>query len=457
MSMQAIHAEVLMLTLLRRLSSHRGFWRYLENTSWPVLEKAMRILLGISVGVWVARYLGPLDFGMFSYVESFIGIFMVFVHLGLDSIVLRETVKEEVHRDNLLGSAFVLKISGAISGMLLIGLFVYAGDIVHPLRGLIFLASLSLLFEACDVANAYFQGKVLFKYSAFSNITALVLVSSIKIVLILAGSPLIYFVATMALDSLLAVSLLLYYYARRASSPLRWRFRGERAISLLKDSWPLFLSSVATSIYTKMDQIMLRGFLDDHAVGIYAAATKVSSSCGFVSYIITTSLLPAVVASKMRGEKEYRFRLQKLYDFMLLLFIVISIIIIFMSDFIIDTLYGEAFALSTPILAVHIVCTLFTSAFSVQNGWFVTEGLQRYALLFQIVCALSNMAFNALLINSYGIIGAAYGTLLAYGFTLVFAGVFIAPMRPSFMMILKSYGHILTLRFLRKDYYGPTS
>ena len=103
-----------MLTKTKQLLRHSGFQKYFKNTSWLLGEKMLRLIAGLFIGVWVSRYLGPARFGLFSYVQSFVALFAVIATLGLDSIIVRELVKDESKRDVLLGTAFVLKLIGAI-------------------------------------------------------------------------------------------------------------------------------------------------------------------------------------------------------------------------------------------------------------------------------------------------------------------------------------------------------
>jgi len=66
------------------------------------------MVVGLFVGVWVARYLGPDSFGLLSYAMAFVGLFVSISTLGLDGIVIRELVKDESKRDKLIGTAFWL-------------------------------------------------------------------------------------------------------------------------------------------------------------------------------------------------------------------------------------------------------------------------------------------------------------------------------------------------------------
>ena len=91
-----------MLKNLKRLfdsaTAHQGFRRYFANTSWMFAEQILRMIAGLLVGIWVARYLGPEQFGVFSYAIAFAAIFGSIAKLGLDGIVVRDLVREPDQR-----------------------------------------------------------------------------------------------------------------------------------------------------------------------------------------------------------------------------------------------------------------------------------------------------------------------------------------------------------------------
>lgn len=88
--------------------------KYAKNTSWLMGEKILRMFMGLFVGIWVARYLGPEQFGLLSYAQSFVFLFTAIATLGLDSIVVRELVRNGSQRDILLGTSFALKLAGSL-------------------------------------------------------------------------------------------------------------------------------------------------------------------------------------------------------------------------------------------------------------------------------------------------------------------------------------------------------
>jgi O-antigen/teichoic acid export membrane protein len=105
---------------INSLINNQGAMMYLKNTSWLLFEKILKITAGLFIGIWVARYLGPEDFGEFSFALSFVGLFVALATLGLDGIVIRNLVNNQNQRNQILGSAFFLKFIGSILVLLLI-------------------------------------------------------------------------------------------------------------------------------------------------------------------------------------------------------------------------------------------------------------------------------------------------------------------------------------------------
>ncbi|MFN7659915.1 MAG: oligosaccharide flippase family protein, partial [Dolichospermum sp.] len=59
----------------------------IANTGWLFADRILRMGVGLFVGVWVARYLGVQQFGVFNYATAFVALFSTLSTLGLDAIV----------------------------------------------------------------------------------------------------------------------------------------------------------------------------------------------------------------------------------------------------------------------------------------------------------------------------------------------------------------------------------
>jgi PST family polysaccharide transporter len=140
------------------------------------------------------------------------------------------------------------------------------------------------------------------------------------------------------------------------------------------------LSGLAIVIYMKIDLIMLGLMLGDEAVGIYSAATQISEIWYFIPMTIMASVFPAIIDAKKQGEIIYYERLQRLYDLMVWLSVLIAIPMTFIAAPLITLLYGNAYEEAGKVLAIHIWASVFVFLGVASSQWFIAENRQILSL-----------------------------------------------------------------------------
>lgn len=423
---------------ITQIFKHSGFKRYAANTSWLVGEKVLRMIVGLFVGVWVARYLGPDKFGLLNYALSFVGLFTAISTLGLDGIVVRELVKDDSKRDVLLGTAFGLKLIGSFGVLLVLAIAVNFTSNDTFANILIFIIASSTIFQSFNVIDFYFQSKVLSRYVAYANIISLSLSSIIKIALILNEAPLIYFAAIVVFDNAILALGFIYFFHHNKLSIRNWSFKWSEVKSLLKDSWPLVWSSIAIMIYVKVDQVMIKEMLDNEAVGQYAAAVRLSEMWYFIPMMITSSLFPAIINAKAQSEELYYDRLQRLYDLMVWGAIAIALPTTFLSDLVVNLIYGEQYNNSGSVLMIHIWAGIFVFLGVGSGKWLLVENLQIFSSINTVLGAITNVGLNYILIPKVGIDGAAWATVISYAISGYFLLFIYQKTRMNFFYLSKS-------------------
>ncbi|MCM8832070.1 MAG: flippase [Candidatus Omnitrophica bacterium] len=441
------------LTLkIQHLLSHQGFIRYFTNTSWLFAEKVFRIVVSLFVGVWVARYLGPEKFGLLSYAQSFVALFSAIATLGLDQIVVRELVKDESRRDELLGTSFWLKVMGALATLVVIAIAINFTSNDFYTNILIFIIASGTIFQAFNIIDMYFQAKVMGKYIALANSVSLFVGSLFKIALIIYNAPLITFAIAFVFDSFVLALGYIYFYVKNLSvyNLFNFKFRKETAIALLKDSWPLILSGLVTMIYMRIDQVMIKEMLNAEAVGQYAAAVRISEAWYFIPMVISSSLFPAIINAKKQSEELYYARLQRLYDLMVWIAISVALPMTFLSDWVVNLLYGEEYSQAGKVLMIHIWAGVFTALLIASGKWFIAENLQYLAFRRNFIGMTINVILNFILIPIYGIIGAAISTLISQLSAAYISDLFNKKTRIMFKMKTRSLLMINIFHFLEE-------
>ncbi len=415
--------------------------KYFKNTSWLFGEKILRMIVGLFVGVWVARYLGPEQFGLFSYAQSFVGLFIAFATLGLDGIVIRELVKDETRCDELIGTAFWLKLMGAFAVLAVLAIAVNFTSNDHFTNILVFIIASATIFQSFNVVDMYFQSKVMGKYIVDANVISILLSSIVKVALILYDAPLIAFAWTIVFDSFILACGFLYFYIKNHLNInlLHVRFEKSTAVSLLRDSWPLILSGMVIAIYMKIDQVMIKEMMNSEAVGQYAAAVRISEAWYFIPMVIASSLFPAIINAKKQSEELYHARLQKLYNLMVWMAIAIALPMTFLSDWVIHLLYGNQYNQAGSVLMIHIWTGVFIFLGVASGKWFMAENLQMLAFLRTFYGMIINIILNIILIPKYGIQGAATATLISQIMAAYFSDLFNKKTKKMFWMKSKSF------------------
>jgi len=405
----------------KEIFNHQGVRRYGKSTSWFFGAKFFQLIVGLLVGVWVARYLGPKDYGLLSYAQAFVGLFSALATLGLDSIVVRELVKNEDKRDKLLGTAFWLRFIGSFLMIGLIAIVIQFTSSDQYTNILVLIVSGATIFQAFNVIDFYFQAKVLGKYSALATIISLFISSIVRIILILQKAPLIAFAWMIVFDSVTLALGYLYFYLKSTAinrQHFRFKFNKSTAISLLKNSWPLILSSIAVMIQARIDQVMIKEMLGNEEVGYYSAALKLIEVFGFIPVVINSSLFPALVNGKKISEDVYNMRFLNYYRLSFLLFLVTAIPIFLFSEKIVILLFGQEYWQSAALLPLMATRLFFTNSGVARSAYLTIENLFKFSMVTTIFGAVANLIFNYLLIPLYGSKGAIISAIFSFFITI---------------------------------------
>jgi O-antigen/teichoic acid export membrane protein len=392
--------------------SSQGFKRYFANTSWLMGHRVLSMVVALFVGVYVARYLGPEKFGLLSYAGSFVGLFTALATLGLDSIMVRELVKNPERSDELLGTSFWLKAGGAILMWIGIAATIPFTHNDTQTNIMIIIIAFAVIFQAFNVIDLNYQAGVKSKYVVYAQLVQLVVSSITKLIFVCISAPLVWFACVFLLDAVVLATGLTAIYLQTTDKFWYWKWRWQTAKELLRDSWPMILSGMVISIYMKIDQVMIKEMLDAEQVGLYAVAVRLSEAWYFIPVAITSSVFPAIINAKKQSEEFYYRRLQKLYDLMVWLAVAIALPTTFLAPWVIRVLYGEAFLPAAGVLSIHIWAGVFVFLGVASGKWFLAENYIKKNFYRTFIGLLVNVTLNFVLIPQYGILGAAVATLL---------------------------------------------
>lgn len=404
-----------------------------------MVDRILRMGIGVVVGVWVARYLGPMRFGSLNFALAFVSLLGTAATLGTDNLIVREIVVGDTDVHATLGTTLALRLAGATAGVLIALAavrFIQPGD--RTTSVLVGITSIGLFFQAFDTVDSFFRSQIRSKLTVWAKNAAFLLVSAGKLWLIHIKAPLWSFAAAGVAELALGAVGLVLLYSFGGGNLLRWRINKQVAARLLGEGWPLILSSMAISIYMRIDIVMLKLMQSDTAAGVYSAATRVSEVWYFIPLAIVSSVSPAIIRSR-ENPALYNARMQKLFSAMVILSVAIGSGIALASPWIVRRLYSSAYEGAAPVLAVHIWASVFVFLGVAQGPWNVSENLLKLSLVRTTAGAVSNVALNVFLIPRYSAMGAAIATVVSYAVSGVIANAFDPRTRQIFFFQMKAF------------------
>jgi len=424
--------------------------RYTGNTLWLLSERIIRVSINFLITIYLIRYLGPKNFGLFSYAISYFSIFSGLASLGLDNILVRELVANTNKENQLLGTGFYLRMiaSSATIVLIVIAVFVTKEDLLTVI--LIFAISLSVIFQCFNVIDYYFQAKVQSKYVVYSQFISFIISSFVKVLLIYYKADLIYFAIIITFESLLLAAGFYLTYKKINIGKLNWKFSYDLSKKLIVDSYPLLLSGLVIAVYMKIDQIMIKKIINDSELGFYASAVKICEAFYFIPMVLTNSIFPAIINAKKKGAEFYKLRLQQLYNMIAWISIGIALPLTIFASQIITLLYGEKFISAVPVLKIYIWSAVATFLGVASSQFLIAENFTKISFYRTLIGMISNVILYLVLIPQMGIIGSAIATLISYSLA-TFSLIFWKNTQQQVVMMVKSLFLISIFDYLKNN------
>lgn len=417
-----------------------------NNLSWLFLDKFIHLLIGLIVTVWVARYLGPQNYGILNYAIAYTSFFSIFVKLGLDKIIVREVVRSPEKLNVYLGTGFILKLVGGILSTILILISFLLIDLDATVKWTIFLISFGFIFQSFDIIDFYYQAYTLSKYVVIARNISFILCNLIKIYFIMSGFNVLFFAFIASFEIFLSSVFLVVVFKLLGNNLFLWRFDKQIIGTMLMDSWPLAVNMFLVSIHVRIDQAMVKSFLDLGQLGIFSVAVKIAEYWYFIPAILVQTLMPYFVELRQVNYVLYEQRLMQLYSIMFWAGSAVGVFIIVFGDQLILLLFGKEYISAYQALVYSIWKGIFVSQALARGIWIINENVQFYRLLVNGLAVVTNILLNIILIPKMGISGAGLSSLISIGISTWVYSYFITPLKQSTVAMIKSISPVFLLR-----------
>jgi O-antigen/teichoic acid export membrane protein len=399
---------------------------------YAVLKSAVQVLAIRLVGagltyasmVFLARWLGAFNFGIYAYVFVIVTLLGLAFSFGFNNSTLRFVSSYLARKKLRRLSGFLRQSYSIVLGLSILGALSTAGlafafrGVVEPyyvsplLVGLLCVPVWTLLNQMEATARAL--GWVNIAYTPGYILRPALVIGLVGGFVLLGGTP----DATVALWTMIgacAIAALtqgafIYFAIRQHLADVKPTYHTRHWFTV---SFSFLVIDGFRMLLDNTDVIMIGRLLDPHSVAIYFAVIRTAGLVAFVSFSIIALTVPKFAEIHSTGTRQ---ELQKLVsDSIHLIFwpsLLMAIVLAVLGPFVLS-LFGTDFEAGYPTMLVVLVGLVLRSATIPVEYLLNMTGHHRDTMRVYAVAALTNIGLNLWLIPALGILGAAIGTYTA--------------------------------------------
>lgn len=393
--------------------------RILKNVLSLFTNQIIIAILVFVFSIFVARFLGDVAFGKYSFAYTFPVIFLIFLDFGFETTLIRD-----VARDNSLASKYLANI--LLYKLLLIP-FIFTLIILsinvmnYPdiTKNLVYLMSVYIIFTSLSASfKVTFRSFEKMEYEAVISSFYSIFRTLLGILFLYLGYGLIeigwIFVISTFLDLITS-----YLICRTKFVKPKLELDFPFLKKSFKYALPLGIFTVFSYIFVKIDTLMLSYMKGDAVVGWYNGAYNLVLGFSPIPQLLMMSIFPLLSYSYVSSKKSLQIAYKKSFKYLFILGLPISVGIFILSKDFITLFYGEQFLNSIEALKILTWDVILKFLYICAGYFLISTNNQKKMAILVIFSAILNIFLNLFLIPSFSYIGSGIATLITELFLLI--------------------------------------
>ena len=388
--------------------------RFFKNTAWLSLGQLSNVFTSFLWVAIIARYIGPELYGIYGYSFSVASLLLLMVNFGFDQYIVLNISKNKNLTLILWKKILKYKLYAIPIYLICLTLLSFSKNWSISYILIFYLVAVPLVIEALtSTIISVFHSHQLMQYDVWTQLikSFFVLIFAVigvqlkfdfSIILLL---NFLAFIIRLSVIFILFKKIILNNFSIQTNGQ---NFNDLRYIKIIKDSFPLFLLSIVSIIYSNL-VILIVEWLNSplYDLGVFVAATRLQGYVLLLPSVLHTVITPSF--SSLYSQNIYDFKnkfiiaLKILYFFSYILAIIVSL----NSELIVHIVYGSKFEDAVPLFAIQALMLiggpgyLFGSTMLIINKQYVS-------LLFYLVALLVVICFSVIFVPQFGVIAASW-------------------------------------------------
>lgn len=385
-------------------------------------EKTISLIGLIFVTSFVAKYIGPENFGKLTLAGSIFATIQIIAMFGSENIIFQKTAK------NRKFGEYVINATKSIRNILYVGLslitLIYIYIETDRLTFIFSLATgVAVYFAVHDVYSIYFNAILESKINAYCNILALIMSLIVRYCIAKFQLAVEFLCIPIILITLIPFLLRLYIFNRKKiiKETMTNKKINKYRRFMLAAGGKLFIFSLSIAFFTRSSQLIL-GLKSQYELGLFTVAMTLGGSFYFVLLAIISSYY-----TKIYQEVDFH-ETQRMVAILNIIIVSVScIFLIFFSIFgevIINLLYGEKFVINNIVLILVVLVTMFSGLSTISERYLLKYNAYDYLKKKTLYLISFNIILTLIFVYYFGLIGATLSILISEIFSCTILNYF---------------------------------
>ncbi|MFH1449880.1 MAG: flippase [bacterium] len=413
--------------------------KVVRNTVIQSIGRALMMGMSLISMALITRYLGPLEYGLYSFVLVFIAFFHTVTDLGLKAIATREISQDRDSSGNLLSQTITLRLLLSFFSIFLACLIINCMNYPLTTKFLVYVSSIILIIEALkSTLDIIFEVSLRMEYVAVSNLLISLSFLILACLFVYKRGTLLDLIVVSLVSNL--IGLLTAYFFSKKFVKIKFSIDYRLWKKMIKEAIPLGIAFLMISLYWRIDVVMLSLMKGDQAVGFYNVSYKFIEMGTLLSGMIMVSVFPVLSERFKLDPAQLKIIYQRSLKYLLMMGIFLALFFVILADKIILYVSGEEF--KSSILSMQILGLIYPVYYigALIGYMLIAIGKQWINTIFNTLAVLFNIVLNLILIPGYSFYGSSLATVITEVVQVTAALIVLSSFKytPSFKSITRS-------------------
>jgi len=329
-----------------------------KNSVVLYVANVASLLLFLVLSIFIARNLGALEFGKWSFAHAFAYMFVIITKFGLHTLTIRDIAADKEKIKDYFYNGLVIKAILAVFVFALVVVIINLLSYPSDTRLVVYIIVAAIIFDSFSrYFYSIFRAFERMEFEAFLFVLTALITSVFGLILLFLGYSIVQ-IALVVLIANIINFLLGFYIVKKKFAKNHFQFSYKISKSIIKKALPFFGFIILGRYSIDINEVMLSIMKGNEAVGFYSAPHKLIISLG-VLLLFMSSIFPVMAKFYKSSKQALSLTYKKAFKYLYIVVLPISVGTHLLADKIIFRIYGEQYVNSAIVLEILAIYFLF--------------------------------------------------------------------------------------------------